>query len=122
MALRRISPELRAAWASAGWWSDQPVHRVVDETAAAAPDRLAVADQHDRFTYAALVQHSSSLARWLCEQDLRPGTAVALQSANRVAIPLVHLACDRADLTFVPVPDAWRAVELRHILELSAAR
>ena len=77
----------------------------MDDTAAVAPDRLAVADQHDRYTYAELVRHSSALARWLLDQDLRPGTAIALQSSNRVAIPLVHLACDRADLTFLPVPD-----------------
>jgi acyl-CoA synthetase (AMP-forming)/AMP-acid ligase II len=121
MALRRISPELRDAWAAAGWWSDQPLHRAVDDTAAVAPDRLAVADQHDRYTYAELVRHSSALARWLLDQELRPGTAVALQSANRVAIPLVHLACDRADLTFLPVPDAWHRIELRHVLERSGA-
>ena len=121
MALRRISPELRDAWAAAGWWSDQPLHSAVDDTAAVAPDRLAVADQHDRYTYAELVRHSSALARWLLDQDLRPGTAIALQSSNRVAIPLVHLACDRADLTFLPVPDAWRRTELRHVLERSGA-
>jgi acyl-CoA synthetase (AMP-forming)/AMP-acid ligase II len=121
MALRRISPELRDAWVDAGWWSDRPLHRAVDDTAAVAPDRLAVADQHDRYTYAELVRHSSALARWLLDQDLRPGTAVALQSSNRVAIPLVHLACDRADLTFLPVPDAWRRTELRHVLERAGA-
>ena len=121
MALRRMSPELRDAWAAPGWWSDEPLHTAVDDTAAVAPDRLAVADQHDRYTYGELVRHSSALARWLLDQDLRPGTAIALQSSNRVAIPLVHLACDRADLTFLPVPDAWRRTELRHVLDRSGA-
>ena len=121
MALRPLTPELRARWTAEGWWSDAPLHALVDATADEAPDRLAVADQHDRWTYAELVARSSALARWLLAQGLEPGDVVALQTANRVAIPLVHLACDRAGLVFLPLPDAWRRAELHNALTRSRA-
>ena len=121
MALRPLTPELCARWTADGWWSDAPLHALVDATADEAPDRLAVADQHDRWTYAELVARSSALARWLLAQGLEPGDVVALQTANRVAIPLVHLACDRAGLVFLPLPDAWRRAELHNALTRSRA-
>src|SRR5690242_12832246 len=105
MPLRPLTAELRARWTEEGWWSDAPLHALVDATAAEAPDRLAVADQHDRWSYAELVARSSALARWLVGQGLVAGDVVALQTANHVAIPLVHLACDRAGLVFLPLPD-----------------
>ena len=121
MALRPLTPELCARWTADGWWSDAPLHALVDATADEAPDRLAVADQHHRWTYAELVARSSALARWLLAEGLEPGDVVALQTANRVAIPLVHLACDRAGLVFLPLPDAWRRAELHNALTRSWA-
>jgi acyl-CoA synthetase (AMP-forming)/AMP-acid ligase II len=119
--LRPVTPALAEHYYATGAWQHRALHEIVDEIAERRPDALAVADQHDRLTYAELVARSHALARWLLEQDLPPGSAVVLQSANRVAIPVTHLACNRADLIFVPLSNAWRRSELEHLLGVSAA-
>ena len=45
---------------------------------------------------------------------------MAVQSGNRVELAVGHLACGLAGATFVPLFDAWRETELRHILAVSA--
>ncbi|HZB48120.1 MAG TPA: AMP-binding protein, partial [Mycobacteriales bacterium] len=121
MPLRPLTPELADHYYAAGAWQHRALHEVIDEIAERRPDALAVADQHERLSYAELVQRSHALARWLLDQDLAPGSAVVLQSANRVAIPVTHLACNRADLIFVPLSNAWRRAELEHLLAVSEA-
>jgi acyl-CoA synthetase (AMP-forming)/AMP-acid ligase II len=44
-----------------------------------------------------------------------------VQSGNRVELAVGHLACGLAAATFVPLSDAWRESELRHILAVSDA-
>lgn len=122
MALREITSELRAAWRDAGLWPGRLLVEAVDEQATSSADRCAVADQHDRWSYAELAERSTGLARWFVDQGLEPGDVVAVQSPNRVVLPLVHLACARADLVFLPMSDAWGATELRYLLGRSGAR
>lgn len=121
MPLRTVPPETARQWVASGVWRRTALHQVVDATADDHPDLLAVADQHERLTYRELAARSSVLARWLLDQGLAPGTAVALQCANRVALAVAHFACDRADLTFVPLSNAWRRTEMVHLLRTSGA-
>jgi acyl-CoA synthetase (AMP-forming)/AMP-acid ligase II len=68
------------------------------------------------------VRRSHALAEWLLGLGLEPGDAVALQSPNRTALALTHLACDRADLLFVPLSSEWRQREIGHLLKVARAR
>ena len=77
--------------------------------------------QHERLTYAELVRRSHSLADFLLGLGLEPGAAVALQTPNRTALAVTHLACDRADLLFVPLSNGWRHTEMSHLLAVSEA-
>jgi non-ribosomal peptide synthetase component E (peptide arylation enzyme) len=113
--LRRTNREKRV-------WQDRTLIDVVTEHADRRPERLAVADQHERITYADLVARAHALAAWLVQQGLEPGDAVVLQTPNRIALPLTHLACDIADLIVVPLSDAWRRTELQHLLGASQAK
>ena len=122
MPLRDLTPELVDVHRAAGFWSGRPLYSAVDEHAATRPDAPALADQHERLTYAELVRRSHALADHLLGLGLRAGDAVALQSPNRNAIGITHLACDRADLVFVPLSTAWRHRELGHLLATSRAR
>src|SRR6185437_821796 len=119
MSLSELTPERIAEYTAAGAWIDRPLYAAVDEFAAANPDAPAVADQHERLSYAELCAQSSNLAAWLIEQDLPPGAPVALQCGNRVALAVAHLACDRADLLFIPLSVSWRRTEMTHLLELA---
>lgn len=121
MALRPLTAELIEQYTARGTWQRETLYDVVDGWAQRSPDTVAVADQHQRLTYAELVRQSKAMANWLVAQDLVPGAAVALQTSNRTAIAVCHLACDRADLVFVPLSSAWRATEMRHLLKVSEA-
>lgn len=120
--MRAISASETADWVARGVWRGDSLLHVLDQHAASHPERLAVADQHRRFTYAELAEASERLAGWLRGLDLPPGAVVAVQSASCALIPLVHFACNRVDLTFLPLSDAWRARETAHLLRKSGAR
>ena len=119
MPVLDLTPELVDRLTSAGAWTDRPLYCAFDDVAAGTPHALAVADQHERLTYAQLKERSLNLAAWLMEQHLGPGAAVALQCGNRVALAVAHLACDRADLTFIPLSISWRRAEMAHLLALA---
>ena len=116
-----LSAELIEANYASGVWQPRALYEVIDEHARSRPDRPAVADQHERITYAELVRRSHSLAEYLLGLGLRPGAAVALQAPNRVALAVTHLACNRADLLFVPLSNAWRHTEMAYLLAASEA-
>jgi acyl-CoA synthetase (AMP-forming)/AMP-acid ligase II len=107
---------------AAGVWQPRALYEVIDEVAARRPDAPAIADQHERLSYAELVRRSQVLAEWLLGLGLSPGAAVAVQSPNRNALAITHLACDRADLLYVPLSSAWRHTEIAHLLATSKAQ
>ncbi|MDT7711214.1 MAG: cyclohexanecarboxylate-CoA ligase [Pseudonocardiales bacterium] len=119
MPIRPLTPELIDPLRQQGIWLDTPLYRLVDAHAERTPDALAVADQHERLTYAELVARSSAFARWLAAQDLPAGSIVASQTGNRVALAVTHLACNRADMTFLPLSTQWRRTELESLLRRS---
>jgi len=119
VAVPHPTPDIIAEHVRSGVWQDRPLVAVVDEFAHRTPGVLAVADQHESLTYAELVRRSSNLAAWLLEQGVPAGGTVALQCGNRVALAVTHLACDRADLVFVPLSSSWRRTELTHLLTLA---
>lgn len=122
MALRPLTLDMIEANYAKGIWQDRPLHAVIDDYACRRPDAPAVADQHERLTYAELVRRSHSVATWLLEQGLEPGACVALQTPNSIALAITHLACNRADLVFLPLSNAWRGAEAIHLLATSQAQ
>ncbi|MEO5664118.1 MAG: class I adenylate-forming enzyme family protein [Nocardioides sp.] len=122
MPLRRITPELVEANYASGAWQPRPLYSVVDDTARVRGDAPAVADQTERLTYAELVRRSHSLATWLLQQGLESGATVALQTPNSISLAIMHLACDRADLVFLPLSSSWRGQEIEHLLRVSGAK
>jgi Acyl-CoA synthetases (AMP-forming)/AMP-acid ligases II len=95
------------------------IHELVDAHPGA---KEALCDQTRRLTYSDLAAESNSLARFLLDEGVESDVCVAVQSPNVVELAVVHLACSRIGATFVPLSDAWRQTELRHLLELSAAQ
>ena len=115
------APERREDYLRAGVWQAQTVFERVAALTEDDPEREAACDQTRRLSYAELLGQSEQLAAFLLEAGVRTGDAVAVQSGNRVALALVHLACSRAGATFVPLSDVWRQTEVRHILDVSRA-
>jgi len=121
MPVRTPTPELIGKFIAAGVWQDRPLHAVVDAHARTRPDAPAIADQHERLSYAEFVRRSHALGRYFLDLGLAPGARVAVQSGNRLALALTHLACNRADLVFVPLSNAWRHKEIGHLLAVAEA-
>lgn len=121
MSVTELTPELIATYEQAGAWQQKPLYAVVDERARRTPAAIAVADQHEQLSYAELCRRSCNLAAWLLAQGLAPGAPVAVQCGNRTALAVTHLACNRADLLFIPLSSAWRRTEMAHLLGLSRA-
>jgi non-ribosomal peptide synthetase component E (peptide arylation enzyme) len=117
MPALNLTKDIIATNYARGIWHARTLSDVVDDIAASRPDAPAVADQHEQLSYAEFVRRTRALSAWLVGQGLDRGAAVAIQTPNRVALPLMHFACDRADLTYVPLSDAWRRVEMAHLLK-----
>jgi acyl-CoA synthetase (AMP-forming)/AMP-acid ligase II len=49
------------------------------------------------------------------------GSVVGLQTGNRCGLLIAHLACNLANLTFVPLSTNWRKTELESLLRRSGA-
>jgi acyl-CoA synthetase (AMP-forming)/AMP-acid ligase II len=114
-----MTPEFIEYHHTRGLWRPETLFELVDGHARQRPDALAVADQHDRLTYREVAEQSTALAGWLVGHDVAPGSVVAVQTGNRVALALAHIACSRADLMFVPLSTNWRRAEMESLLRRS---
>jgi len=95
-----------------------PVHEQFARQASAAPDRLAVSDPAESWTYGELDARSNQLARRLMEQGLQPGRVVAIyahRSASLVWSLLGVLKAGGAFLLLDPSQPASRLIECLEI-------
>ncbi len=68
---------LRERWRTAGYWTDESLGDLLERSATAWPDRVAVHTASDSFTFAQLQARSSAIARTLLQGGVRPGDAVS---------------------------------------------
>lgn len=101
----------------AGLWSDRNVPELFDQQAERHGDKIAVVDDVVRWSYADLRDYTLRAAQVLLDLGVEPGDAVAAQLPNCALIPALHLAANRVGAAFVPFSSAWRAAELRPLLE-----
>jgi acyl-CoA synthetase (AMP-forming)/AMP-acid ligase II len=119
MPIRAMTPELIGPYYEQGLWRPETLTDLLDAHVRRTPGALAVADQHERLTYAEFAERSAAFAGWLISRDVEPGSVVAIQTGNRVSLALAHLACSRADLVFVPLSTHWRRTEMESLLRRS---
>lgn len=122
MSLRDPGSGFVERFHASGVWQDRTLAELIAERAALGPAAIAVADQHESLTYAEFLSRCGSIARWLITQaGMQPGNVVAVQAPNRVVLPIMHVACNIAGLTFLPLTTAWREREASHLLRTSCA-
>lgn len=97
----------------AGWWEYHAGKR---------PDRLAFADGHRQFTWEEAGQTARCLSHALLNLGLAQDELVASWLPNWVESYLLHVACERAGLAWMPIPSSLREHEVRPILERAGAR
>ena len=116
------SPECATRYRSEGIWKDVTLYEQFAAAAARYPDKPAIIDQGRRVTYRDLKRQIDAVAASLLALGLEAGDVVALQTWNSLEMPLLHLACNRIGLLYLPLHDGWRDAELGHLLALSKAK
>jgi acyl-CoA synthetase (AMP-forming)/AMP-acid ligase II len=119
MPIRAMTPELTGPYYERGLWRPETLCDLLDAHVRRTPGALAVADQHERLTYAEFAERSAAFAGWLISRQIQPGSVLAIQTGNRVSLALAHFACSRADLVFVPLSTHWRRTEMESLLRRS---
>ena len=105
-----------------GIWGDRTLAEIAAVQADSHPDKVAVVDQHVRWTYADVIDKSLRAAQVLRELGVGPGDRVAAQFPSCALVPLVHLAANWIGALFIPVSDGWRRAEMGALLATSSAR
>lgn len=105
-----------AQYRRSGVWGDRTLPEIVDEHAVDAPDKVAVVDDHVRWTYGELRDLSLRAAQLLLDLGVGAGDPVAVQVPSCGLLPLVHLAANRIGAFMVAMPTRWRRSEVGSLL------
>src|SRR5215831_15404952 len=70
-------------------------------------------------SYEALDEATDALARWLLQQNLRPGDRVGIHWTNSIETVILYFACFKSGLIAVPVNNRLKAPEIAYILRHS---
>ncbi|MFE9429174.1 amino acid adenylation domain-containing protein [Kitasatospora sp. NPDC006697] len=100
----------------------KPVHAVFAELAARHPERLAVADKHQRLGYGELARRSAGIAGLLTARGVRVGETVGIAMERGVPLVTALLGVLRAGATPVPFDLRHPPRRLAVIAEDSGAR
>lgn len=113
--------DLAQHYRSQNLWAGETFGDVLAARAAAAPDRIAVLDTADRWTYAELHHRSRSLATGLARLGIKQGDRVLVQLPNRAEFVEVIFALFELGALPVFCLPAHRAAELVPIARAAAA-
>ena len=116
---RAVLPDPTAAL-DASWRG--AVHDLFAARAAAAPERLAIADREGGWTYGELDAASDRLARWLAGRGIGRGETVAIWAHRSAPLALAVLGALRTGAAFTILDPAYPAARLAAILRLAAPR
>lgn len=122
VSLPLTSPEHAARYRAMGLWHDKTFYEMFAASAARNPNKTAIVEGKRRITYAELLKTVNNVAGNLLDLGLKPGDVVSLQSKNSSVMPILHLACNRIGLLYLPLHDSWRDVEVMHLLKRAGAR
>ncbi|MCU1644262.1 MAG: fadD5 [Nocardia sp.] len=103
------------------------IHRVnvgdsLTRTSRRHPNRIAVVDGAQRYTYANLNAWVNRVANALGNRGYRRGDALALASGNSVEFLVTYYACAKLGVICVPINLGWRTDEVTYVLHHSSAR
>lgn len=90
---------------------------LLHDTAARVPTATALSSLGQNISYAKLRQLTASVATWLINQGLQPGSRVAVALPNMLAHPIACFGIIRAGLTAVCVNPLYTAQELAQVFK-----
>jgi 2,3-dihydroxybenzoate-AMP ligase len=105
-----------------GYWAGEPLGSVLQRSADARPDSIAVVDGAVRLTYAELMARADGLASALGAAGLQAGDRIVIQLPNGWEFVALTLACMRAGIVPVMALPGHRRHELSYLVELAEAK
>ena len=112
---------LAARYRASGIWAGVPLGELIREHAEQSPERIALVDQRQRWSYGELAQRIDRLAAGFWRLGLRASDRVVVQLPNRVEFFAVCFALWRLGVRPVLALPAHRRAEIGAFLEQSEA-
>lgn len=97
------------------------IANVLTAAAERDPRKAAIVLESESISYEQLDRATTSLARWLLRQGLRPGDRIAIQWPNSIEAMKLLFASLKAGMVAVPINLLLRAPEVAYILQHSQA-
>ncbi|MFC9249580.1 AMP-binding protein [Streptomyces sp. NPDC057136] len=98
------------------------LHELLDETASATPDALAVRDTRESWTYRQLAEQSHAFAHWLTARGVVRGERILVQLPNMRELVAMFYGCARLGVVMVPLNPCMKEFHLRSVIEDSEPR
>ncbi|CAJ1581693.1 (2,3-dihydroxybenzoyl)adenylate synthase [[Mycobacterium] wendilense] len=115
-------PEDRAEiYRQAGYWTDQPLDSLLREAAARWPDKTAITDTRESYTFAELDALADRVGAGLTARGIAAGDRVLLQLPNSCRFAVALFGLLRAGAVPVMCLIGHRTVELGHFAQVSGA-
>lgn len=88
---------------------------IVDAISAQPSEQIAIETPYQKISYRQLVDEVDRVYQWLKTRDVK---VLALQSENTPEWIYIDLACQKANVIFIPLPTFFASGQLTHILDL----
>jgi amino acid adenylation domain-containing protein len=98
------------------------IHELFSERARITPEKLAVLDPDDTWTYRELDQHSAQLANYLIANGIQPKDVVGIYAHRSCSLVLALMGVLKAGATFVILDPAYPAPRLIEYLWIAQPR
>lgn len=117
LASTPVGERLRQRWRSSGAWTDETIGDLLERSALAWPDRIAVTTADSETTYGELQTRSSAIARTLIEAGVRHGDAVCWMLPTGPEAIAVASAIWRIGAVSSPIVPLSGVSEMTNILD-----
>lgn len=97
------------------------IANVLTASAEQEPEKAAIALENESISYGQLDRETTSLARWLLRQGLKPGDRIAIHWPNSIETVKLFFASFKAGMVAVPINVRMKTPEVAYILEHSRA-
>lgn len=117
LASTPVGESLRQRWRSSGAWTDETIGDLLERSALAWPDRIAVTTADSETTFSELQTRSSAIARTLIEAGVRHGDAVCWMLPTGPEAIAVASAIWRIGAVSSPIVPLSGVSEMTNILD-----
>ena len=95
------------------------IANVLTASAERDPRKAAIVLENESISYGELDRATTSLARWLLRQGLKPGDRIAIHWPNSIETVKLFFACFKAGMIAVPINVRMKSPEVAYVLKHS---